>query len=313
MHTGKPGLSTLLVKSGVQNRWELQFRYLHIDNFRRQLDYFQGEYDFLTQQAFSQALQGGDMVQDAIVLTFDDGLRDHLGFVLPELLARGLWGIFYIPVGQHLDSKLLDVHRIHLLLGRFGGKDVLSHLERCIDPTMLLESRSTELEKLTYPNQSNDQSTLAVKRLLNYHIDSSCRSGLLDRLVAALGFKEPTVSEFYMEPDEIVEMQSAGMWIGAHSVSHSVLSKLSLDEQAYEIDESLRLLESWTNGLTVRTFGYPYGRRYTFTNQTKHLVDRAQCHFTFAVESRDIDAVDLVKPHSLPRYDCNEFPFGKAS
>ena len=26
MHTGKPGLSTLLVKSGVQNRWELQFR-----------------------------------------------------------------------------------------------------------------------------------------------------------------------------------------------------------------------------------------------------------------------------------------------
>ena len=28
MHTGKPGLSTLLVKSGVQNRWELQFRIL---------------------------------------------------------------------------------------------------------------------------------------------------------------------------------------------------------------------------------------------------------------------------------------------
>ena len=26
MHTGKPGLSTLLVKSGVQNRWELQSR-----------------------------------------------------------------------------------------------------------------------------------------------------------------------------------------------------------------------------------------------------------------------------------------------
>ena len=26
MHTGKPGLSTLLVKSGVQNRWELQTR-----------------------------------------------------------------------------------------------------------------------------------------------------------------------------------------------------------------------------------------------------------------------------------------------
>ena len=26
MHTGKPGLSTLLVKSGVQNRWELQAR-----------------------------------------------------------------------------------------------------------------------------------------------------------------------------------------------------------------------------------------------------------------------------------------------
>ena len=26
MHTEKPGFSTLFVKSGVQNRWELQFR-----------------------------------------------------------------------------------------------------------------------------------------------------------------------------------------------------------------------------------------------------------------------------------------------
>ena len=63
--------------------------------------------------------------QNGVVLTFDDGLKDHYNFVYPELKRRGLWGIFYIPTGQYKNKKILDVHRIHLLKGKLGSTKVL--------------------------------------------------------------------------------------------------------------------------------------------------------------------------------------------
>ena len=103
------------------------------------------------------------------------------------------------------------------------------------------------------------------------------------------------------------------MIVGSHSVSHPVLSKLSPAEQQIEIEESLSFLEEVTGGLTVRTFCYPYGGFHSFTDHTEALLDRAGCLFTFNVESRDITSDDIKeRPQALPRYDCNQFPFGTA-
>ena len=52
------------------------FRYLHIDDFARQLDWF-GRHDYLLSRAeFDTACETGKAT-DGVVLTFDDGLADH--------------------------------------------------------------------------------------------------------------------------------------------------------------------------------------------------------------------------------------------
>ena len=66
---------------------------------------------------------------DGVLLTFDDGLRDHRDFVLPVLQERGLFGLFYVPSGPAITGRILDVHKVHLAVGRMGGRAVLTWLE----------------------------------------------------------------------------------------------------------------------------------------------------------------------------------------
>src|SRR5262249_45696380 len=57
---------------------------------------------------------------------------------------------------------------------------------------------------------------------------------------------------------EITQMQHAGMWFGAHSITHPYLPTLSLDAAAVEIYGSKLSLEEHL-GQPVTVFAYPYG------------------------------------------------------
>jgi peptidoglycan/xylan/chitin deacetylase (PgdA/CDA1 family) len=64
------------------------FPFLRLADFERQLDDFAANYGFVDRDAFVRWGQGSS-APDGVLLTFDDGLRDHIEFVLPTLQARG--------------------------------------------------------------------------------------------------------------------------------------------------------------------------------------------------------------------------------
>ena len=96
-------------------------RYLHVDAFERQLDELGSRWGFVDRSSFDRAIRQG-RATDGVVLTFDDGLRDHAEVVLPILERRGLWGIFYIPTAPYRTGRMLAVHRVHHLIGTYGGR-----------------------------------------------------------------------------------------------------------------------------------------------------------------------------------------------
>jgi len=119
------------------------FRYLHVDDFARQLDWFADSNRLVKRDEFDEAYRTG-RVPEGFVLTFDDRLADHHGFVLPLLKERGLFGIFYICSGPLERRKLLDVHRIHLILGRLGGEAAMERLQRRVTEEMLGDAQRAE-------------------------------------------------------------------------------------------------------------------------------------------------------------------------
>jgi peptidoglycan/xylan/chitin deacetylase (PgdA/CDA1 family) len=64
------------------------FPYLSLADFERQLDDFASDYGFVDRDAFIRWADGGP-APAGVLLTFDDGLRDHVEYVLPALQARG--------------------------------------------------------------------------------------------------------------------------------------------------------------------------------------------------------------------------------
>ena len=214
---------------------------------------------------------------------------------------------------MYSSKHLLGVHATHLLLGKFGGKQILAALEKKITDDMLVDKRNNSFQANTYITQTNDAYTTEVKKILNYYLPYDAREKILNELVKELlGDAGKIISEFYLSENEIKEMHDAGMIIGSHTVSHPVMSRISAEEQEQQIIQSFNYLENITGPLLPKSFCYPYGGFHSFSETTEQLLQKNNCSFSFNVEPRDIDAKDLSdRQQALPRYDCNMFPHGQ--
>ena len=291
------------------------YYYLDRNNFTAQLDHFAKHYDVLDRERFLETVHGERVPGESeIVLTFDDGLADHYDHVLPELNARGMWGIFYVPAGPYLDGTALDVHRIHALLGTCGGEAVATELDALIDKSMLDADHVNAFSGVVYDRQDNDDPTERVKEILNYYIADQHRSGVLRELEDVLIGGQSYHDGVYMTRDQLRELAAEGMLVGSHTVTHRVMSTLQTTEQRREIKESFAFLEETLDGLAVRTYCHPYGGDHSYDDSTLDILDEVDCKFSFDVDARDLTWEDVdTGRQRLPRYDCNEFPHGEST
>lgn len=290
-------------------------RYLRLEDFCKQLDFFNDRYKLLGREEFLESVRSSRPCDEGVVLTFDDGLSDHFLYVLPELVKRRLWGIFYIPTSPLRHPKtLLQVHRIHALIGALGGGRVLRELIPLLSSEDLAFEHVQEFRHLTYSRQENDQATNMVKRILNYFVSPTQQEILLNTLMDRFFDESVLAEKWYMNVPQLCSLRDSGMLIGSHTVKHQVMSKLTGDEQTKEILNSFQALEEELGEQNIRTFSYPYGGFHTFDALTEAALSQSGCLFSFNVEMRDISKEDLKKrPQALPRYDCNQFPNGAAA
>ena len=122
---------------------------LDLQLFKNQLDYFETQYGFLTKDEYINAVKLGKNPK-GVVLTFDDGFKDHVDFVLPELQKRGLWGIFYISTGVYQKNELLGVHRVHFLKGKYGASEILNEVLQNLDKNMLENDKIEAFDREIY-------------------------------------------------------------------------------------------------------------------------------------------------------------------
>jgi len=128
-----------------------------------------------------------------------------------------------------------------------------------------------------------------VERLSQF--DRELRRGFLDQIRERLKlaenwreqfFRDPTLAGRFLTLDraELQQMATAGMSIGAHSLSHPVLARASEGLAWREISESRSVLEE-ALGQTVWAFAYPFGDAATVTGRDLRLAQQAgfRCAF----------------------------------
>ncbi len=84
--------------------------YVHIDDFRDQLDYIvQNGYNVLTVEELYELRQNNEEIPPkSLVLTFDDGDKSSYNVVFPELKKRNLKASFFVTTRQLNDKGFVS-------------------------------------------------------------------------------------------------------------------------------------------------------------------------------------------------------------
>tara|TARA_B100001248_G_scaffold250487_1_gene224646 strand:- start:41806 stop:42732 length:927 start_codon:yes stop_codon:yes gene_type:complete len=296
------------------NQKNPNFRFLDFNNFKSQLDFFEQKYGFVKKEDWEDLVlsKNQNTLPKGVILTFDDAMACHYQFVFPELKKRNLWGIFFVPTAPYTNNLILDVHKIHILLGRYDPMDLLEICQSIITEKKFEFEKKEDYEKLTYKNHTHSEVTNHFKRILNYFLTEENKSSVIELISKELNC-DFSHENYYVSVDQLKEMKNYDMVIGSHSHTHPLMSKLSKKKQMDELNTSFNFLENEI-GISYRTYCHPYGGFHSFNNETLQLLEKIGVKYSFNVESKDISLKDLrLNSQMIPRYDCNEFLHGGIS
>jgi peptidoglycan/xylan/chitin deacetylase (PgdA/CDA1 family) len=280
--------------------------------FRRQLDFLQSEYTFISHADLVACIKAANTLPEhACWLTFDDGYRDHYENVFPELTSRGISGAFFPPVSPVVEREMLDVNKIHFVLASSDDVSVLvAELRKLYRDHNLSVAMDKSFDECwaayAHPSRFDSAAVIFVKRMLQFLLPEDSRSAFADIL-----FKKYVSADIlafadalYMSEHQLSEMVAAGMYVGSHGNRHLWLGKESPQTQRAEISRSLAFLQKVGAPTVDWVMCYPYGN---YNSQTHEILEDEHCLAGLATE---VGIADLRK-HArleLPRMDTNDFP-----
>ena len=175
----------------------------------------------------------------AACITFDDGYADNAEIALPILMEHGLCATFFIATGFLDGGQMWNDRVIELVRQTAGDRLDLSASDLgCFDiATLALRRNAIDvlLGKLKY---------LPPEHRLE-RVGNICGIGEADGLM--------------MSSAQVRALHRAGMEIGAHTVNHPILTRISDQSARIEILHSKNSLERIIDS-KVSLFAYPNGK-----------------------------------------------------
>ncbi len=236
--------------------------------FADRMAYIARHYQVLTVEELAERLPQGQVPRNALALTFDDGYRDNLTHAAPILARLRLPATIFLATRYIGTPEAPWFDQVAISIKTATARRVTLDDERVL-PLHTVGHRLAALEL-----------TLAyLKRLPDDE-----RRSMVERLTAALNPNSPERPKRLMLTwDEVNALRGLGFSVGAHTVSHPILSRLAPDRARDEIYGSKAAIEK-ALGEPVRAFAYPNGGPEDYNETVKHLVREAG--FTCAVTAQ---------------------------
>ena len=255
-----------------------------------------------------RGFQSGGVPASAVVLTFDDGYADNLLNAKPLLEEADVPATVFVTAGQvgsgrefwwdELERLLLQPGALPDPFGfRTGDQEHRWNLGGAANygEGEYARDRTWHVAK---PEDSNIRQTIYRSTCeLVRPLSSEARRTVMDSFPVN---SKPRPSHRALSAAEVARLADGGLVeVGAHTVTHPVLSQLAVEQQQLEIRQSKGALEEMV-GRPVTSFSYPYGSRSHYSADTVRLVREAgfQCACS-NFEGRVRKGAD---PYQLPRF-----------
>ena len=282
---------------------------LELEGFKRQLDYLSSKYSIITaEQLIANSLGKEVLPKNPCYLTFDDGFRDHIDYVMPELLNRKLQGSFFPPANAIEKREMLNVHAIHFILASTNDfKELVVDINNACLIIGLTVADLKSLQKIwAVPSKYDSAERVYVKRMLQHVLPENDRSKIISDLFRKYVKKNMNdfADELYMSLLDIKNLINNGMYVGSHGCSHRWLNKESKSYQESDIKLSLKFLEKVGAPIKNWIMCYPYGG---YNNDTLNILKSKNCLIGLTTIS-GLAQLDRFKMLELRRLNTNDFP-----
>jgi peptidoglycan/xylan/chitin deacetylase (PgdA/CDA1 family) len=225
----------------------------------------------------------------AVHVSFDDGYRNNLTLAAP-LLAR-----YKIPATIFITTNLIGTHGQLI-----WALEIHERLVGLSDSNIEIGGTSYSLHPPETP-QRTEESLELLSRIKRLPVKE--RENLLHFL---RNRTEPDLTPFwkrelyeFLDWDELRLLHKQGIEIGAHTLSHPVLSSLNQMELEGELRESKECLEGEV-GVECDVLAYPFGSEYDFSEQVIETAQRIGFRLAFTLQNcRNATVLDAMRIHRI--------------
>lgn len=240
------------------------------------------------------ALGKESMPPRAVCITFDDGYRSTYDLALPILKELNL------PATVFVSSGYLDE-------GNMWNDRIIEAVRRL--PDGRLDLRDVNLG--VHPLDTSDDKKRLIHRLTSdsKYLPPHARLGAALKLESMACGLVPR--ELMLTREMVLALSRQGIEIGAHTITHPILTSIGDESARYEIEAGKRELEDIT-GKPVRLFAYPNGKPNMDFDE-RHVLMAKEAGFTAAFTTAAGAATCNDDTYRIPRcrpWDTTPFLFG---
>lgn len=240
-------------------------------DFDKQMAYVEKHFNVITCEHLTLYLLGkAELPPRAAIITFDDGYYDNLSNAYPVLKARNMPAIIFLATDFIGKATPFYWDRVAYCFSH-------THYDGANLPVLGVRSWSSA--------DARDAILLewieTVKR-----IPEDEKKRAVDQMDSILGVAVPEDAflKLHLTWDQVRELSQNGIEFGAHTVSHPILTRISLSQAHAEIVNSKRRIEDEI-GKQVVGFAYPNGGAADFSPDIIKLIEGAGIQVAFSLIS----------------------------
>lgn len=272
------------------------------DVFERQIRFLKRHYKIVDLSALNQPEQiDRTYSTDVIVITFDDGYRNNYRYAAPILKKYDVPATIFLATDYIGSNRLLWYDELSWILYKAVNLPDSRRLMRFeLSPEII-----REVERFLAAVSCGRVSILRFLVTLLKAYSAQEREEVIKRLAEAcrVNIWPGDEDRPMLSWEEVREMSKHGISFGSHTMSHPVLSDISVEEARREIGESKRTIEEQIQK-PVTTFAYPYGKYRDYTDEvTKVLFDEGfeyACTTTVGYEQFPVATPLTLKRRGVP-------------
>jgi peptidoglycan/xylan/chitin deacetylase (PgdA/CDA1 family) len=253
--------------------------------------------------SFDESLDFDDdaFLKEKVILTFDDGLKDHLA-VARKLKEQKIKGCFFVPSGPILEQSIIDSHKIQFILASAYPKSIVDYINYAYENNFNRSSSEISTYFLSrWENNIWDESMVFVTRVLREYPDIQWKRNLINELFEKYVSKdsESFSSEFYLNEKDVNEILQMGHIVGGHG---HYSYDLRFEDDFTVIDEINKMNEYLTKlGQNIKVYAYANGG---YNNKVISLLEQYKFDFAFTTRHKSVHKED--HKFEIPRIDATK-------